>query len=161
MFHDVQQAADRCRDKPCYGHGNTLVRTLLVRFVLLAVPFQGFAAAAMSCAHGVAAASANEPARSAAKLAAEPATTPPCHGDAAQAGAHTDAQDDAQHEAASSHQQSCGNCSACSVGAAMAPASGSQAPSCCPCNCCPPAAPARLALADPDLPERPPRTTLA
>ncbi|RZA33324.1 MAG: hypothetical protein EOP92_21470 [Lysobacteraceae bacterium] len=134
----------------------TLVRTLLVWFVLLAVPFQGFAAAAMTCAHGVSTASAGAPAQ------------PPCHGDGAQAGKHgaghaliqDSGQDSGHDDASSSHQTSCGNCSACSVGAAMAPASNAQAPSCCPCSCCPCAAPAPVALADPDLPERPPRTSL-
>ncbi|KFI05648.1 hypothetical protein JN27_19430 [Massilia sp. BSC265] len=147
----------------------TLVRTLLVWFVLLAVPFQGFAAAAMTCAHGVGTAPANETARHLATHVAKAAAKPPCHGDAAQAGQHpathaatqAAATDGAQDEAASSHQQSCGNCSACSVGAAMAPASNRQAPSCCPCCCCPSAAPERVALADADLPERPPRTILA
>lgn len=140
----------------------TLVRTLLVWFVLLAIPFQGIAAAAMPCAHGMAPASSGAPAQ------------PPCHGEGAQAGKHADNQadnqaashamshatpDSAHDDGSSSHQKSCGNCSACSVGAAMAPASGNPGPSCCPCSCCPSAAPARLALADPDLPERPPRST--
>ncbi len=119
----------------------TLVRTLLVWLVLLAVPFQGFAAAAMTCAHAMA------PAKHEAKA--------PCHGDAAaKAAADDDGAGEPQHT-------KCGNCAACSVGTAMAPASSPAAPDCCPCNCCPAAAPERVSASDPDLPERPPRHALA
>lgn len=124
---------------------NTLVRTLLVWLVLLAVPFQGFAAAAMTCAHGM------PPATQAQQEA-----KPPCHGEAKVA-----ARGDIEGEGAQSHDKKCGNCAACSVGAAMAPGAKVQAPDCCPCRSCPAASPPRIAAADPDLPERPPRLNLA
>ncbi|VXB12045.1 conserved exported hypothetical protein [Massilia sp. 9I] len=124
-----------------------LVRTLLVWLVLLAVPFQGFAAAAMTCAHGMASSSAKHAAKHEAKA--------PCHGDAA---ANAAADDDG---AGGPQHKKCGNCAACSVGTAMAPASSPAAPDCCPCSCCPAAASARVSASDPDLPERPPRHALA
>jgi len=124
---------------------NTLLRTLLVWLVLLAVPFQGYAAAAMTCAHGTGAVPAKQEARA------------PCHGhgQAVQVSAQGAMQDHADGHA---QHKKCGNCAACSVGTAMAPATRAAAPDCCPCNCCPSSAPARLAAADPDLPERPPRS---
>lgn len=131
----------------------TLARTLLVWFVLLAVPFQGFAAAAMRCAHGTGPAVAAQ--------GAGPhghAAKPPCHQQAAQA-SQAAGQHDAGEEAP--QQEKCGNCAACSVGAAIAPASPLAAPDGCPARRGPAASVARLAAADPDLPERPPRALLA
>lgn len=127
----------------------TLVRTLLVWLVLVAVPFQGLASAATACAHGMAPGTQHKH-----------QAKPPCHGQAAQqvAMADTHGSDDA---AAESHDKKCGNCAACSVGTAMAPASGTCPADCCPCSCCPGAAPGRVAKGDPDLPERPPRLPLA
>lgn len=124
----------------------TVLRTLLVWLVLLAVPFQGFAAAAMTCAHGMGAVTAGQEAKA------------PCHGHAAQA-AHDTAQN-AMQDDDSGHAQhkKCGNCAACSVGTAMAPATQAAAPDCCPCSCCPGARQVQIGAADPDLPERPPRT---
>jgi hypothetical protein len=122
-----------------------LLRSLLVWFVLVAVPFQGFAAAAMRCAHGVAGAASS--------ASQGPDATPPCHQGAAQAGAPDDG--------AQAQDKKCGNCAACSVGAAIAPAASAAAPDCCPCSRCPSGAAGRIALADPDLPERPPRPLLA
>lgn len=141
----------------------TLARTLLVWFVLLAIPFQGFAAAAMTCAHGmapVAAGPAVAPLASA-PLASAPAAKPPCHGEAAELATQSASVHDTAGGDDQPHQKKCGNCSACSVGAAMAPASSPCPADCCPCSCCQAAAPARVAVADPDLPERPPRTLLA
>lgn len=127
----------------------TLLRTLLVWLVLLAVPFQGFAAAAMTCAHGMGAVPAQQQAEA------------PCHGHAAQAAqAVSDAAQDDGDDGHAQHEK-CGNCAACSVGTAMAPAARAAAPDCCPCSCCPCARPVSIGAADPDLPERPPRTTLA
>ena len=141
----------------------TLARTVLVWFVLLAIPFQGFAAAAMSCAHGKAPAAAG-PAASPMASGDKHATKPSCHGEAgqlaSQAGSAHEGADGADADD-QPHQKKCGNCSACSVGAAMAPAASACPPDCCPCSCCPSAAPARVAVADPDLPERPPRALLA
>lgn len=128
----------------------TVLRTLLVWLVLLAVPFQGFAAAAMTCAHGMGVAPAGQEAKA------------PCHGHAAQTmdrTARTAAQDHAQAtDDGHAQHKKCGNCAACSVGTAMAPATQAAAPDCCPCNCCPCASQAAIGAADPDLPERPPRT---
>ncbi|NNG23304.1 hypothetical protein [Telluria aromaticivorans] len=135
----------------------TLARTLLVWFVLLAIPFQGFAAAATACAHGMAPGAATPSTIPKHEGHDGHAAKPPCHQQAAQAGS----QHDAGGGDAQPHQEKCGNCSACSVGAAMAPASSGPSPDCCPCSCCPCAAPARVAAIDPELPERPPRTLLA
>jgi len=113
-----------------------LARTLLVWFVLLAVPFQGYAAAAMACAHGIG---------HAARVA-----TPPCHQAAEKPDAHAPAGD-----------KKCGNCAACSVGAAIAPALLETARDDCPRGPRPLGACARITVFDPDLPERPPRSNLA
>lgn len=129
-----------------------LARTLVVWFVLLAVPFQGFAAAAMTCARGMSAAPAAHGAPSQAASHHGDEAKPPCH----QQAAAQQVPDDGEP-----HQETCGNCAACSVGAAIAPAALSASPDCCPCSCCPGAAQARVAAIDPDLPERPPRPLLA
>ncbi|MFC0254037.1 hypothetical protein [Massilia consociata] len=133
----------------------TLARTLLVWLVLLAIPFQGFASAAMlACAHGEAKAAARTADHHA------HATTPPCHessGQAEHAQAAASQDDGGQH----GQHGSCGNCAACSVGATMAPAPHTPLKPCCPCSCCPATAPASVAAFDPDLPDRPPRTALA
>lgn len=133
----------------------TLARTLLVWFVLLAVPFQGFAAAAMRCAHGIghAAAVAAPALPAAAHHGAE--AVPPCH-EAAQGMT----QDMAQDHEAKAEQKQCGNCAACSVGAVIAPAFADAASLPFPRGPCPPANAARIAAFDPDLPERPPRPLL-
>jgi len=111
-----------------------LVRSLLVWCVLLAVPFQGFAAAAMACAHG---------AGHAARVA-----TPPCH-------------QGAEQPDAPAGDKKCGNCAACSVGAAIAPTLLQTAGDDVPRGPRPAAPITRIALFDPDLPERPPRLRLA
>lgn len=136
----------------------TLARTLLVWFVLFAIPFQGFAAAATACTHGMAPGTAAPSTMSKHKGQHGHAAKPPCH---QQVVAQADSQHDATGGDEQPHQKKCGNCSACSVGAAMAPASPGSSPDCCPCSCCPSAAPARVAAIDPELPERPPRTLLA
>jgi len=121
-----------------------LARTLLVWFVLLALPFQGFAAAALRCAHGVGHAPAT--------VQIADAAVPPCHEEV-----QTEAQDsDTQLE-----QGKCGNCAACSVGALIAPAVKPAAPGAAPPGPCPPAAVDAIAAFDPDLPERPPRLLYA
>lgn len=113
-----------------------LARTLLVWFVLLALPFQGYAAAAMACAHGF-------------NPVAQPAqASPPCHGAA-------------HDEDAQPVHEKCGNCAACSVGAAIAPALPDTAAPACPRGPCPSTPVAPLAAFNPDLPDRPPRPSLA
>jgi hypothetical protein len=135
---------------------NTLLRTLTLWLVLLAVPFQGVAAAAMlGCATG--------------HMPPAPPVAIPA--DAGQAhhgmpgGEHhaTPAADTgAGHHAMQHHGTAkCGACSACSIGAAIAPA---------PVLALPVHAPPRLAAffsnsllpsVDLALPERPPRFVLS
>jgi hypothetical protein len=124
-----------------------LARTLLLWFVLLAVPFQGYAAAAMACAHGVGQAS-----MAAAHHGGD--AKPPCHETA-----HEQAPGD--DDGAQAGHKKCGNCAACSVGAAIAPACLDTAGDTFPRGPCPMGASPRIAACDPDLPERPPRSHLA
>jgi len=119
-----------------------LARSLLVWLMLLALPFQGMASAAMlSCAHG-------------STPAAVAGAEGHCHEQAAQPAAdpHADVHD---------HDGRCSACADCCIGAALAPAPAVMAaPS------APPAMFASFALHHPaavdlDLPERPPRFPLA
>jgi hypothetical protein len=89
-----------------------MIRTLIVWLTLLAVPFQGFASAAMlPCAPA-----APAPAMQTAHVHhAMHAMTAHQH-DAAAVHAHHDG--DKKH---STHHAKCGNCAACCVGAAMFP----------------------------------------
>ncbi len=125
----------------------TLARTLLVWFVLLALPFQGYAAAAMACAHGVGQVSA-------AATHQGSAASPPCHASAQK-------QSPSQDEGAQSGDKTCSSCAACSVGAAITPAGIATAAEGCPRGPCPACVPTRIGAVDPDLPERPPRLNLA
>ena len=143
-----------------------LVRTLLVWLLLLAIPFQGLASAAMlTCAHDAGAAWAPVIEATAA------ADMPPsghCHdGDTRPAAmaamaAHADQPAHAEHGAANhDHDSRCSACAACCMGAAMAPA---------PVLAAAPAATAQLRVpctsdrpmaVDLAQPERPPRPSLA
>lgn len=135
----------------------TVVRYLIVWLMLLALPFQGIASAAMlTCAHG----SMRQAAPDAGAMAAtqHDATMNEGHCDeqvvsvSAPAGHHGDAHD---------HDGRCSACADCCIGAALAPAPalGVAAPD----------APAifhhaaagHLAAVDLALPERPPRSPLA
>ena len=132
---------------------NTLLRSLIVWLLLLAVPYQGLAVAAMvACApqHGM-------PAR--AMAPAQPvqeAQRPPCHEAAPTA-------DAGAQEAERPHAGSakCGSCSACGIGTAVLPVSLPQlavhapasASGACAAGCLP-----SVHLAQP---ERPPRPFLA
>ena len=128
-----------------------LARTLFVCFVLLTLPFQGYAAAAMACAHGAAGL-----APAAAHHGGD--ATPPCH-EAAHKQAHQPAH--GEDDGGQGGHTSCSSCSVCSVGAAIAPACIDSAGHGHPRGPCPSCSPARIAAFDPDLPERPPRPHLA
>jgi hypothetical protein len=132
----------------------SIFRSLLVCFLLLALPFQAFASASMwPPAKGPA-----TPAQ-----AATAAELPPCHQGAQAMAAAMGAKDHDGHDGhAGRHAKGkCGTCAACCVGAAMT--SGSSAALA--------LAPSRfvsipfragyLPSVDPVLPERPPSTVLA
>ncbi|MFC5458869.1 hypothetical protein [Massilia niabensis] len=138
---------------------NTILRSLIVWIVLLAVPFQGFASAAMlACGPGHAA----------------PATVPvpdagQMHDGAAHGAAHGMSHDMSGHDHAAMAQavqddapehdsaHACSACSACSIGAAIAPA----VPPALPVHAAPllsiPFADGHVPSVDLALPERPPR----
>jgi len=126
------------------------VRLLFVWLMLMAIPFQGIASAAMlACAH-------DAPQGTQQAAHASPhhdATASPCH----------EMQDKKQDVAQESHDHdgSCSACAACCMGAAMAPAAGVNppAPSLATALLIP--ATGRLAAVDLALPERPPRFPLA
>ena len=135
---------------------NTLLRTLTLWLILLAIPFQGFASAAMlGCASGHMPPA--PPVSAPMSMSADHAH----HGmhDAEQ---HATADPGAGHHTMQHHGNAkCGACSACSIGAAIAPA---------PVIALPVHAPPRLAVpfssasppsVDLALPERPPRFILA
>lgn len=118
--------------------------------MLLAIPFQGIASAAMlACTH-------DAPQRGQQTQATmhHDAVSSPCHElqDAAPDGAHL-AQDD--------HDGSCSACAACCMGAAMAPASNIAPPAPFLDTSLVMAVTGRLPAVDLALPERPPRFPLA
>ncbi|WP_123071791.1 hypothetical protein, partial [Massilia aurea] len=101
------------------------VRLLFVWLMLLAIPFQGIASAAMlACAHdaGNSAAQGTQQATHAA-TAHHDAASSPCH-ETQQI--HDGTPDLAQD--AHDHDGSCSACAACCMGAAMAPATGVAPP---------------------------------
>ncbi len=120
-----------------------IVRLLLVCYLLLALPFQAFAAASMRL-----------PIAGVSSVAVAKADLPPCHQQMAKAaaahGGHAEAHAD-------NHTKSdCGSCGACYVGAAMAPslpATPAPAP---PSTASIPFRAGYLPSVDPVLPERPP-----
>lgn len=131
-----------------------MIRSLIVWLVLLALPFQGFAAAAaMPCAALTRAASA-QPAQAGAVMHRHAAMLHHGHAKPAAAGAG--------HHAGTDHHAGakCGSCAACWVGAAMAGASAAigaqQAPS-----ATIPFDAGHLPSVHPRLPERPPRPLIA
>ena len=143
---------------------NTILRSLIVWLVLLAVPFQGFASAAMlACApgHGV-------PSGIAVTETAHGNDAP--HADA-HGGAHAAAQDRSCHEHASlahsgpdktdapghGNGHACSACSACSIGAAIAPAMLPSLAVHAPPLLTAPFADGHVPSVDLALPERPPR----
>ena len=139
---------------------NTILRTLIVWLVLLAVPFQGFASAAMlGCASGHA-----TPAKQMPGAASGHAAHGQHHAVADGHGAHAKAaagQHDGQHTMNQHGSAKCGACSACSIGAAMAPAAALALAVHAPAALTVPFALERLPAVDLALPERPPRFFLA
>lgn len=133
-----------------------VVRSLLVWLMLLALPFQGIASAAMlSCAHGTMRAAA--PAAASAMQHDMPAADGHCDAEADRTASAASHHDGAAHD----HDGRCSACADCCIGALLAPAPALPAT--------PPDAPAiahhaaagRLAAVDLALPERPPRFALA
>jgi len=138
---------------------NTLLRTLILWLVLLAVPFQGFASAAMlGC--GVGNMGHPAPASPApADMRAEHAHHG-MHGAEHHAMPAADAGD--QHHSAQHHGDArCGACSACSIGAAIVPAPVLALPVHAPPRLAAPFSAGLLPSVDLALPERPPRFILA
>lgn len=121
--------------------------------MLLAIPFQGIASAAMlACAHD--APQGTQPAAHAAPH--HDAASSPCHETQKM---HDGASDLAQD--AHDHDGSCSACAACCMGAAMAPAASLRPPAPSLITALLVAATGRLAAVDLALPERPPRFPLA
>jgi hypothetical protein len=119
----------------------SLLRILIVWLALLAVPFQGFAAAAaLGCAHSA-------PAHGMQHDVAAPQHGHACH--------HHDATKTQQHDG------KCSNCAACCAGAAIAPPVMSIAGPAGESTHQTIADALPVPSADPDHPERPPRFTRA
>jgi hypothetical protein len=129
-----------------------MIRTLIVWLTLLAVPFQGFASAAMLPCAPAAPAPAMQAGHEhhqmhAVAVQKHDHAAMQHHGDSA--GKHA------------GHDAKCGNCAACCVGAALAPpAIAALAPNSAPKHAAPIHA-GHVPSVDLDLPERPPRTESA
>jgi hypothetical protein len=119
---------------------NSLFRSLILWLALLAVPFQGFAAAAML------------PCAPAAGAHAMQMTAGAHHGHAA-----SDSGAGHGHHAGAK----CGTCAACCIGAAMASAPALAVASIAPQSVSIPFYAGHLPTVHPTLPERPPRPSLA
>jgi hypothetical protein len=131
----------------------SIVRSLLVCFLMLALPFQAFASASMLprvvdaslAAHAVAA-----------------AELPPCHQQMMKDHLAATKASSAHDDGADQHDKGkCGTCAACCIGAAMAsslPVALALAP---PSNTSIPFRARHLPSVDPVLPERPPSSFLA
>jgi len=126
------------------------VRLLFVWLMLLAIPFQGIASAAMlACAHD---APQEEP-HVVQASAHHDAAGSPCH-----------EMQDATPELAQDthdHDSRCSACAACNMGAAMAPTPNVAPPPPALDSTLPVTVSGRLAAVDLALPERPPRLSLA
>jgi hypothetical protein len=122
----------------------SIVRTLLVCFLLLALPFQAFAAASMLPRAGV----------------GQPAELPPCHQQMNMQAAAMDgkAQD---HQPGQHAKAKCGAGAACCVAAAPAPCLPAALALPEPGTASIPFHAGHLPSVDPVLPERPPSTLLA
>jgi hypothetical protein len=136
----------------------SIVRSLLLCFLMLALPFQAFAAASMLPRVAQAAAATH---------GAPLAELPPCHRQMAQEHKASALKAVPSHDAHTSQHGSehnkgkCGTCAACCIGAAMAsslPAALALAP---PSTDSIPFRAGHLPSVDPVLPERPPSTFLA
>jgi len=132
----------------------SIVRSLLLCFLMLALPFQAFAAASMLPRVAQAAVTAR---------VAPDAELPPCHQRMAQGHKASVQKAAPAHDAHTSQHDKgkCGSCAACCVGAAMAsglPAALALAP---PSTDSIPFRAGHLPSVDPVLLERPPSTFLA
>lgn len=132
----------------------SIVRSLLLCFLMLALPFQAFAAASMLPRVAQAAVTVH---------AAPVAELPPCHRQMAQDHKASSLTAAPAHDAhASQHDKGkCGSCAACCIGAALTsglPAALALAP---PSTDSIPFRAGYLPSIDPVLPERPPSTFLA
>lgn len=132
----------------------SIVRSLLLCFLMLALPFQAFAAASMLPRVAQAAVSMHADAR---------AELPPCHQQVAQAHKAAPIEAAPAHDAkASQHDKGkCGSCAACCVGAAMASSLSAALALAPPSASSIPFRAGHLPSVDPVLPERPPSTCLA
>ncbi len=125
--------------------------------MLLAIPFQGIASAAMlACAHDVVNNAAQGTQQAAHAAPHQDAASSPCH--------ETQKMHDGSHDLAQDahdHDGNCSACAACCMGAAMAPAASLNPPAPALTSALLVAATGRLAAVDLALPERPPRFPLA
>ncbi|MGJ7916242.1 hypothetical protein ACI48D_12275 [Massilia sp. LXY-6] len=136
------------------------LRLLLVCFLMLALPFQAFASASMRppVAHAITHVATPGQEAPAAQL-------PPCHQQMAMAAAAAKSTHSA-HSAPENHagqhaKGKCGTCTACCVGAAMAPGLPAALALAAPATSSIPFRAGHLPSVDPVLPERPPSTLLA
>ena len=139
---------------------NTLVRSLLVWLLLLAVPFQGFASASML----LCAPAAPAPVVATAAHDHQAMMATPGHDHAAMLRAMADAHQahaaDTGHDAHDGHHGN-GSCASCCIGAAMAPAAQLRLALARPDFIAIPFHAGHVPSVDPVLPERPPRAILA
>lgn len=134
---------------------NAILRTLIVWLVLLALPFQGFAAAAVQPCDGIAVPGA-APAIHSMAGAGMQHDHASMHHHASMQHASQDAHHHASHAAAK-----CGCCPACVAGPALAPAALAHVALQSVPSAAIPFDAGRLPSIHPSLPERPPRTVLA
>jgi hypothetical protein len=132
---------------------HTLVRSLLVWLLLLAVPFQGFASAAMlPCASAT-----TMPGHGHHTVPAATGTPGHDHG----AMLHAMAKTGQGHDGHGDGQHGNGSCASCCIGAAMAPAAQPRLALARPDFIAIPFRAGHVPSVDPVLPERPPRLILA
>ena len=131
------------------------LRLLLVCFLMLALPFQAFAAASMrpSVAHAVTQVAVSAEQAPAMEL-------PPCHRQMAMTATASMEHQDAKQDGHAG-QQAKSKCGACCVGAAMAPGLPAALALAPPSTISIPFRAGHLPSVDPVLPERPPSTLLA
>jgi hypothetical protein len=126
----------------------SIVRSLLVCFLLLALPFQAFASASMLPPAGHAAA--------AAAIAMADDDVPPCHQQMQMQKAKPAAASIHDDHAGQHAKGKCGTCAACCVGAVMAPGLPAALALPPPSTASIPFRAGHLPSVDPVLPERPP-----
>jgi hypothetical protein len=135
----------------------SILRSLLVCCLLLALPFQAFASASM---RPLAAGSGSASAASAHLHAPTAAQLPPCHRQTAMS-ASMDTRAQGTHDSHGCHaghqaRSKCGSCAACCAGAAMASGAGTTLAPAPPRFVSIPFRAGYLPSVDPVLPDRPP-----